>query len=132
MVSGTEERDAGSRPVLVTGATGYVGGRLLRSLEERGLRVRCLARNPANLASRVAEGTEVVEGDAVSGEGLGEALLSKRPIGTRPSISGPRRARRESGASSTWAGSRTRVRSFRRTCEVGSKSGACYENPVFR
>jgi uncharacterized protein YbjT (DUF2867 family) len=62
------------RRVLVTGATGYVGGRLLRGLEERGFPVRCLARKPANLLSRVSEGTEVFKGDAVSGEGLGEAL----------------------------------------------------------
>ena len=71
MISRSKEHLAESRPVLLTGATGYVGGRLLRGLEERGGRVRCLARNPTNLASRVTEGTEVVEGDAVSGEGLG-------------------------------------------------------------
>ena len=34
------------RTVLVTGATGYVGGRLLRALEQAGGRVRCLARRP--------------------------------------------------------------------------------------
>ena len=35
--------------ILLTGATGYVGGRLLRSLEEGGRRVRCLAREPREL-----------------------------------------------------------------------------------
>ena len=33
--------------VLVTGATGYVGGRLLRKLEESGRAVRCMVRNLA-------------------------------------------------------------------------------------
>ena len=65
---------ASGRRVLVTGATGYVGGRLLRALEDRGLRARCLARKPAHLASRAAAKTQVVQGDAVSGEGLYEAL----------------------------------------------------------
>jgi uncharacterized protein YbjT (DUF2867 family) len=60
--------------VLLTGATGYVGGRLLRALEDRGHRIRCLARKPEHLASRVASQTEVVAGDLVSGEGLAEAL----------------------------------------------------------
>ncbi len=37
-------------PILLTGATGYVGGRLLRALEERGERVRCLTRRPEAVA----------------------------------------------------------------------------------
>ncbi len=36
--------------VLLTGATGYVGGRLLGVLERGGRRVRCLARRPGDLA----------------------------------------------------------------------------------
>ncbi|HEU4723902.1 MAG TPA: NAD-dependent epimerase/dehydratase family protein, partial [Candidatus Eisenbacteria bacterium] len=38
--------------VLLTGATGYVGGRLLPLLEARGVRVRCLTRHPGALRSR--------------------------------------------------------------------------------
>jgi uncharacterized protein YbjT (DUF2867 family) len=68
------EREAPSRRVLLTGATGYVGGRLLRALEDRGHRVRCLARKPEHLASRVSAPTEVIPGDVVSGEGLADAL----------------------------------------------------------
>ncbi len=36
--------------ILVTGATGYVGGRLVPRLLEAGYRVRCLARDPSRLA----------------------------------------------------------------------------------
>ena len=46
--------------VLLTGATGYVGGRLLRRLEDCGRPVRCLARRPEFLKGRVGPGTEVV------------------------------------------------------------------------
>jgi uncharacterized protein YbjT (DUF2867 family) len=48
---------------LLTGATGYVGGRLLRRLERDRLPVRCLCRNPETLRGRVAPGTELVRGD---------------------------------------------------------------------
>jgi uncharacterized protein YbjT (DUF2867 family) len=48
---------------LLTGATGYVGGRLLRRLERNGSAVRCLCRNPESLGWRVGPGTEVVRGD---------------------------------------------------------------------
>ena len=62
------------RRILLTGATGYVGGRLLRVLESRGLAVRCLARNPAYLSARVAPETEVVAGDVLDESSLDRAL----------------------------------------------------------
>lgn len=49
--------------VLLTGATGYVGGRLLPALEAAGLRVRCLTRRPAFLTGRTGDRTTVVRGD---------------------------------------------------------------------
>jgi uncharacterized protein YbjT (DUF2867 family) len=49
--------------ILLTGATGYVGGRLLKDLESAGHRVRCLARRVELLEGRTAPGTEVVAGD---------------------------------------------------------------------
>lgn len=60
------------RTILVTGATGYVGGRVVRALVDRGHRVRALARTPqkADLPAAV----DVVKGDVVSGDGLAEAL----------------------------------------------------------
>ncbi len=59
---------------LLTGATGYIGGRLLRRLERDGVAVRCLCRNPEALGWRVAPGTEVVQGDLLQPASLGEAL----------------------------------------------------------
>jgi nucleoside-diphosphate-sugar epimerase len=55
---GGEQGDvrAAEMRVLLTGASGYVGGRLLPRLERRGLRVRCLARRPEFLADRVGPG----------------------------------------------------------------------------
>lgn len=57
---------------LVTGATGYVGGKLVGRLLEEGRAVRALARDPSRLGAR--EGVQVVAGDLVSGEGLRVAL----------------------------------------------------------
>ena len=62
------------RLILLTGATGYVGGRLLTLLEEQGCRVRCLSRRPESLADRVADSTEVVAGDLLQPGSLAAAL----------------------------------------------------------
>ena len=56
--------------ILLTGATGYVGGRLRRLLEENGRRLRCMARRPENLADRVGASTQVVHGDVLNRESL--------------------------------------------------------------
>ncbi len=65
--------ESGGR-ILVTGATGYIGGRLLARLEEQSRSVRCLARHPEFLRGRVAPGTEVVGGDLTRPETLPAAL----------------------------------------------------------
>lgn len=62
-------------PVLVTGATGYVGGRLVPRLLERGARVRVLARDPARLADRPwIDAVEVVKGDVLDPASLAAAV----------------------------------------------------------
>ncbi|MEO5741055.1 MAG: NAD(P)H-binding protein, partial [Vicinamibacterales bacterium] len=60
--------------VLVTGATGYIGGRLVPLLENSGISVRCLARQPAGMQSRVLPTTEVVSGDLFDPASLDRAL----------------------------------------------------------
>ncbi len=49
--------------ILLTGATGYVGGRLLPALEATGAHVRCLARRPEHLEGRMGPNTHAVAGD---------------------------------------------------------------------
>lgn len=51
------------RPVLVIGATGFVGGRVVAALRVRGRTVRCLARSPQKAQSLVADGVTVMPGD---------------------------------------------------------------------
>ena len=59
--------------ILLTGATGYVGGVLLPKLEQRGYTVRCLARRPGKLAGRTGPATEVMAGDATDPADLARA-----------------------------------------------------------
>jgi uncharacterized protein YbjT (DUF2867 family) len=55
---------AADATILVTGASGYIGGRLVGELLDAGYRVRCLARTPAKLdAAPWAGSVEVVQGD---------------------------------------------------------------------
>ncbi|MFW5417689.1 amino acid adenylation domain-containing protein [Nocardiopsis sp. CNT-189] len=73
--------------VLLTGATGYLGGHLLDALTERGARVTCLVRGErdADAARRIGgvrAGTDAVAGD-IDREGLGlspEALAGLRDV----------------------------------------------------
>ena len=61
--------------ILLTGAGGYIGSRLLRVLEEIGVRIRCLARHP----ERIAPGRATTEVMADSKMPLG----SRRILATR-------------------------------------------------
>lgn len=68
------ERALARRTVLLTGASGYVGGQLLRRLERGPARVRCLSRSPQALHGRVSARTEVVAGDVLDRSSLDRAL----------------------------------------------------------
>jgi uncharacterized protein YbjT (DUF2867 family) len=59
-------------PELVTGATGYVGGRLIERLLSEGRAVRALARNPSRLEAPAE--VEAIKGDLATGRGLERAL----------------------------------------------------------
>lgn len=61
------------KTVLVTGATGYVGGRLVPRLLQKGYRVRALARSPLKLQGRPWAGHPLIElaaGDVLDYESL--------------------------------------------------------------
>jgi uncharacterized protein YbjT (DUF2867 family) len=63
------------RLALVTGATGYVGGRLIPALLDAGFRVRVLARHPERLRDRLwVSRVEVVAGDAGDPRAMAGAL----------------------------------------------------------
>jgi uncharacterized protein YbjT (DUF2867 family) len=60
--------------ILLTGGSGYVGGRLIPRLEQQGVKLRCLARDPDKLRPRVRAATEIVQGDVVDRPSLDRAL----------------------------------------------------------
>jgi len=64
--------------IALTGATGYVGGRLLPVLIEDGHRVRCLTRTPERVRSRMPAGVEVAHADLLDRGSLGGALEGAR------------------------------------------------------
>ncbi len=68
------EKKTTERRVLLTGATGYVGGRLLKVLQREGVPLRCLARRPRHLEGKTGPDTEVVYGDLLEPESLAPAL----------------------------------------------------------
>lgn len=59
--------------ILVTGATGYIGGRLVPALLDAGHSVRCLARDPGRIEGRFPE-AEVAKGDLFDEGSLAAAL----------------------------------------------------------
>jgi uncharacterized protein YbjT (DUF2867 family) len=72
ILNGMELKD--ENVILVAGSTGYIGGRLRVALEKNGMRVRCLARRPESLLTKIAPGTEVVKGDVLDRDSLLKAM----------------------------------------------------------
>ena len=66
------------QPVLVTGASGYIGGQLVRALREQGVPVRALSRQPRGLDGLRSLGVEVVAGDVMDRASLQAALSGVR------------------------------------------------------
>jgi uncharacterized protein YbjT (DUF2867 family) len=70
--------DESSQPdfpvILLTGASGYVGGRLIPLLEQQPVILRCLARSPDKLRPLVKETTQIVQGDVLDPPSLDVAL----------------------------------------------------------
>lgn len=60
--------------ILLTGTTGYVGGRLLKFLEEKKIPLRCMIRRPETLQEEISPSTELVKGDVLDPSSLVAAL----------------------------------------------------------
>lgn len=102
--------------ILLTGATGYVGGRLLPALEATGARVRCLARRPEHLADRIGPNTHAVAGDlsdpatlASAFEGVESAYYLVHSLGERGGFEEHERRAAENFASAAQAAGVRRI-----------------------
>jgi uncharacterized protein YbjT (DUF2867 family) len=65
--------DHAEKQILLTGASGYVGGHLLKALEGAGHRVRCAARRPEAMHTSGAR-TTVVSADVLDRESIAAAM----------------------------------------------------------
>jgi len=63
----------GGKKILVLGATGYIGGRLVPRLVDAGYPVRCMVRDPRKMEGRSWKNVEVVEGDVLDRSSLRRA-----------------------------------------------------------
>jgi uncharacterized protein YbjT (DUF2867 family) len=60
--------------ILLTGATGYIGGRLLKRFEAENRPVRCIVRRPEMLRDRAGSAIEIVAGDLLNPASLRNAM----------------------------------------------------------
>ncbi|MCH1495279.1 MAG: NAD(P)H-binding protein, partial [Rubripirellula sp.] len=64
-----------TKSILITGGTGYVGGRLIPLLREReDIQLRLMARNPDYLRARVGSEIEITHGDVMDPDSLADSL----------------------------------------------------------
>ena len=82
-----------ARRALVTGATGFVGGRLAAALADRGWAVRCLVRDRSRAQGLAARGFELHEADVLDPEALRGAGRGRRGGLLPDPLDGPRSAR---------------------------------------
>ena len=63
-----------TQPVLIAGATGYIGRHLAKRLAASGVKVRCMVRRPEAASDLADAGCEVVRGDVLDPSTLESAL----------------------------------------------------------
>jgi NADH dehydrogenase len=81
---------AASRPVLVTGATGYLGRRVVPQLLAAGHELRALVRDPARAA--VPAGVDLVRGDLGDGGALAAACRGAGAVVSLAAVTADRKA----------------------------------------
>tara|TARA_A100001037_G_scaffold303684_1_gene338331 strand:+ start:901 stop:2409 length:1509 start_codon:yes stop_codon:yes gene_type:complete len=74
MVENNQERENEKSVVLVTGATGYIGGRLITAIDSSKFDIRCLVRNPDYIEKGMIEDVEIYQGDILDKESLIQAM----------------------------------------------------------
>jgi nucleoside-diphosphate-sugar epimerase len=79
-VSGAPAGAQAPVPVLVTGATGFLGGHLAAALSARGFAVRALVRESSDLRRLDALGVEVARGDVTDPASLARAAAGQRVV----------------------------------------------------
>ena len=72
--------DLGSKDILVTGGTGFIGSRVAKALIQDGARVRVLARDPAKAAGLAAAGADIVAGEITDPACLERALRGTQAV----------------------------------------------------
>lgn len=72
--------DASKSVALVTGATGFIGGRLAQKLVEEGWSVRLLVRDPDRLAASLRSVCDLVVGDLLDADAVGRAVRDAKII----------------------------------------------------
>ena len=134
--------------VLLTGASGYIGGRLLKALENSGWPVRCLARRPDFLQPKVAPSTEVVKADCLERGSLPPAMAGVHTayylvhsMGSsgqfvqedRQAAHNFAHAARESGINRIiyWVGWESMTKHYPHICEVVTRSQISCAVPAF-
>lgn len=108
--------------VLVTGATGYIGGRLIPLLLERGHSVRVLARDPARLRGKPwVDRVDVVRGDLTDAEHTRRALhgVEAAYYLIHSMCSGPDFASRDRAAATLFAEAARDTQGFRQIIYLG-------------
>lgn len=73
-ISAEGDETARHGPIVLTGATGYVGGMLRQALEARHFALRCLVRHPEQLVGKSAPTTQVLQADLLRRETLTTGL----------------------------------------------------------
>jgi len=66
--------------ILITGGTGFVGASVVKKGLEKGLRIKCLVRNPNRAESILTENTELVQGDILNSKSLEQAMAGVNTV----------------------------------------------------